>query len=290
MTRPSYSWLLRRRNLMRVGRLSVILTFVGFICACSSPAKRFDQRAAALGLQRDVVEGSGFEHVLFWNHSDSIDRALYIYFDGDGTPFDGVVAAIDPTPRNSLTLELLALDPGPAVYVGRPCYHGTWSTDRCIEELWTTGRYSERVVISLRAVIDKIASRRPIGEVVLVGYSGGGTLAMLIAEQFPRVKAVVTIAANLDIDAWADHHGIPRLLGSLNPAKRHSFQNALQRHYVGEKDRAVPPEVTKAGTRSPAKLLVVSGFDHICCWRKLWPSILMDLRSTLQVHICADKP
>ena len=40
--------------------------------------------------------------------------------------------------------------------------------------------------------------KKGYSELVLIGYSGGGALAMLLAERI-RVRAVITVAANLDI-------------------------------------------------------------------------------------------
>ena len=41
---------------------------------------------------------------------------------------------------------------------------------------------------------------------------------MLLAERLEMTQAVVTIAANLDTDAWTELHGFSALEGSLNPA------------------------------------------------------------------------
>ena len=255
--------------------LFAILTLLG---ACSSPAKKFDDTAASLGLQRDVVMGAAFHHVLFWRNGES-NRTLHVYLDGDGTPVRAGQPAQDPTPRNSLMLRLLALDPGPAVYVGRPCYHGLAETPGCSNDLWTTARYSERVVSSLATAISGVMAAGGYDRISFFGHSGGGTLAMLLAERFPATSTIVTIAANLDIDAWADHHDQPRLTVSLNPASRPPLRDGvLQRHYVGGRDRVVPPTLITPGVREPnAKPVVVDDYDHLCCWTKRWPRIVAEI-------------
>ena len=102
---------------------------------------------------------------------------------------------------------------------------------------------------------------------------------MLLAERFPEARAIVTIAANFDIDAWTDHHGQDRLKASLNPASRPPLRTGIpERHYVGSRDRIVPPTIAAPGVRGPnAELIVVDGYDHVCCWSELWPRILADI-------------
>ncbi len=252
-----------------------ILTLVG---ACSSPAKKFDYTAASLGLQREVVMGTAFQHVLYWRNGGP-NRTLHVYLGGDGAPVRASQPVQDPTPRNPLMLQLLALDPGPAVYVGRPCYHGLAETPGCSNDLWTTARYSEWVVSSLAAAIGAIMTARGFYRISFFGHSGGGTLAMLLAERFPATRTIVTIAANLDIDAWTDHHGQPRLTASLNPASRPPLRDSvLQRHYVGGRDRIVPATLMARAVQGPnAKLIIVDDYDHVCCWTERWPSIVADV-------------
>src|SRR5262249_17851713 len=110
------------------------------------------------------------------------------------------------------------------------------------------------------------------------GHSGGGALAVLLAPRFAETTDVVTIAANLEIDAWADLHGYARLAGSVNPAREPPLAPAIhQRHYVGAADRRVPADVTARGPIPPASVTIVPGYDHVCCWKDLWPSILAEV-------------
>ena len=248
---------------------------------CASPAERFDQTAASLELQRAIVTGGEFRHVLFWRDGGP-NRTLHIYLGGDGTPVISGQPTKDPTPRNPLMLRLLSLDPGPAVHIGRPCYHGLAGTEGCSSKFWTAARYSEPVVASLAAAVRRIMTARGYDRISFFGYSGGGTLAMLLAERFPATRTIATIAANLDIDAWTDHHDQPRLTASLNPASLPPLRdNVVQRHYVGSRDRIVPATVTARGVQGPnANLIVVDDYDHLCCWSERWSSILADIAAT----------
>jgi pimeloyl-ACP methyl ester carboxylesterase len=203
---------------------------------------------------------------------------LHVYVDGDGTVNIAGYPAAEPTPRNPLVLRLLALDPGPAVLVGRPCYYGLAADPSCGPELWTDARYSEAVVASMAAVVRRLVAERGYRQVAWFGHSGGGTIAMLSAARVPESAAVVTVAANLDIDAWTDARGARHLAGSLNPARQPALPGAVvQRHYAGGRDEIVPPDVTRRGLNGASDLTVIADYDHRCCWEKLWPSVLADL-------------
>jgi hypothetical protein len=53
-----------------------------------------------------------FRHVVL-DKPGHPSRVLHVYLDGDGTPWDGNTAAVDPTPRNTLVLGLMRLDDRP---------------------------------------------------------------------------------------------------------------------------------------------------------------------------------
>lgn len=246
-----------------------------WLCACATPAERFAETAATMGLERQVAAGAGFRHVLYWNGRSRASPVLHVYIDGDGTVEIGGYPAAEPTPRNPLMLRLLALDPGPAVLVGRPCYYGLATDPSCRPALWTDARYSEAVVASMAAAVRQLVAQGSYRQVAWFGHSGGGALAMLTAARVPESAAVVTVAANLDIDAWADARGARRLTASLNPSRQPDLPDTvLQRHYAGGRDEIVPPDVTRRGIKRDAGLIVVADYDHRCCWEELWPDVL----------------
>jgi hypothetical protein len=260
-------------------RLPAVAGLALLICAaaCGSPAQRFSDRASALGIRAEMAGGDGFQHVVYWK-SGRMSRTLHVYIDGDGTPWLAGSPANDPTPRTPLVLDLMALDPHPSIYLGRPCYHGLAQTPPCSSPLWTWERYSEAVVTSMGVVLRRILDKGEFDRVIWFGYSGGGTLAILLAPRFPETAGIVTVAANLDIDAWADLHGYPRLDGSLNPARQPPLPaRVYQRHYVGGEDRVVPKEIVARAAIGPDTLRIISSFDHTCCWEEIWPAVLKEL-------------
>jgi len=256
--------------------------------ACVGPSSRFDAFASGLGFRTEIVPGAGFEHAVYALVRPPGPR-LHVYLDGDGTPWlRGTVPASDPTPDNYLVLRLMAQDFGPSLYLGRPCYHGLVEPAQCSNYYYTHGRYSTEVVDSLAAALRRIGAERGATELVFIGHSGGGVLAMLLAARFPETLGVVTIAANLDVDQWVTYHGYDPLTGSLNPALEPPLPaSVVQLHLAGGRDRVVPPALARpVAERSPAAVFrVVPEFDHACCWRDTWPDVLRELE--LRV---ADRP
>ncbi|WP_455204786.1 alpha/beta fold hydrolase [Kaarinaea lacus] len=126
-------------------------------------------------------------------------------------------------------------------------------------------------------VLEQYLTIHPYENITFIGYSGGGALAMLLAERFARTQAVVTIAANLDIDAWAASHSYSTLQGSLNPALRPPLVDSIKQiHFAGAKDDNVNPAVIASVARQQkvSTLVIYDDFDHICCWVEHWREIL----------------
>jgi pimeloyl-ACP methyl ester carboxylesterase len=228
-------------------------------------------------MRAEIVPGTAFQHVVF-TRTNPPSRTLHVYLDGDGTPWRAWGPASDPTPRNPLVLRLMALDPAPSLYLGRPCYLGLSETPPCSSALWTAARYSEAVVASMAAALRHFLAGTDFDRLVWFGYSGGGTLATLLAPRFERTTDLVTVAANLDIDAWADLHGYSRLAGSLNPARQPPLPARIrQRHYVGGKDQVVPEAIIVRGPIDPDTVIVIPAYGHACCWESMWPTVLAEV-------------
>ena len=250
------------------------------LVACSTPAERITKEATGYGFTAQVIEARGFKHQVYRNkQQDGLQGpALHVYLEGDGSPWiNHEWVASDPTPRTSLMLRLMALDGKPSLYLGRPCYHGYASTPPCTPELWTDARYSENVIASMAQVLEKLIEAGETKSLVFFGHSGGGALAILLAERFPGTRAVITIAGNLDIDAWAEMHRYTRLQRSLNPASRPALDPRIhQLHLVGARDTNITPQLIESfeSRQQNSELVVVSDFDHRCCWTRLWPDVL----------------
>ncbi len=254
--------------------------------ACVTPSDKLNQFANEQGFLRSTMKVKGFELLAYQNWvqapPDQTQRSepfvLHVYLEGDGSPWRyRTVVMPDPTPRRPLMLELMTVDPQWAMYLGRPCYNGTSRDPGCDNRLWTSARYSPQVVDSMAAAIRVVTERHQVDEIRLFGHSGGGALAVLLAEQLPKVGLVVTIAGNLDTDAWTDHHGYTPLFTSLNPALRPPLKESVQQwHLVGGRDAVIPPQLVRPYIEGLSDSVghLFSGYDHGCCWGVIWPDVL----------------
>ena len=249
------------------------------LAACATPGERLTRQAVDLGFRPLELQGLGFRLASFYKASALGTPILHVYLEGDGLPWASRTRiSPDPTPRNPLMLGLMGLDESAALYLGRPCYHGHAADPGCTAPLWTHRRYASEVVDSLAAGLRAFRAVQPYEYLVFFGHSGGGALALLLAERFSETRAVATIAGNLDIRLFAEHHGYSPLEGSLNPNRSKNLGFA-EFHYFGENDATVPPELLApvARARPGAIVKVIPGFDHRCCWEKVWPEILARL-------------
>jgi hypothetical protein len=272
---------IRGRHAMKQWVLFLLPTLALISAGCAQPLRGTKVLDHALAGKRALIPGDGFHHLIYRNGNWDQQNLAHVYLEGDGLPWvTRARVARDPTPRNPLALRLMARDPAPSLYLGRPCYHGLADSPNCSPWLWTHGRYSEKVVRSMTAALRRALAPEAGRELVLIGYSGGGVLAMLIAARLEQVTGVVTIAADLDINAWADYHGYSRLRGSINPATQPPLPATIhQIHLAGSRDGNVPPHLFgHVLDRQPnARFLIQQDFDHRCCWERDWPAILNEL-------------
>jgi pimeloyl-ACP methyl ester carboxylesterase len=255
------------------------------LSSCATPTAHFDAEARSLGFSREIVRGENFSHAVYSRVPQPPGELLHVYLEGDASPKRSIrYRPPDPTPWTSVMLGLTALDPAPSILLGRPCQHGL---DLCDPLHWTLGRYGEEVVASLAVAIEAQRLARGAQGLVLIGFSGGGTLAMLLAERIPETRAVVTLAGNLDLSRWAQHHGYQPLSLSLDPAGRSPLDpEIVQIHLLAGRDRRVPPELMASElSRQPgARLRSFPEIDHACCWAAIWPETLRDLDASLEAR------
>jgi hypothetical protein len=263
----------------------VLLKFIVILClaalaGCQSVDVRFARQAEALGLRAFTVNTGLFEHEIFIN-KQGLSGALHVYLAGDGTPWvNGITPANSPTPRNPIILSLMQQDASAAVLIGRPCYHGLQNNVACEQSLWTNRRYSSTVVDSMALAINQLVKQLNASAITLIGYSGGGTLAVLLAEKLPQTTTIVTLAANLNTDKWTEFHQLLPLLGSINPVNQPNLPASIvQRHYVGNLDKVIPVNQLKTYVDShpSSEMIILYGVDHSCCWRQQWPNILQKM-------------
>jgi poly(3-hydroxybutyrate) depolymerase len=252
-----------------------------FAAGCATRVSAPAAIAAKHGLIQAELQGTVFTHTAYHTPAASQFRdnaPLWVFIDGDGRPWinGGREPAQNPTTSRPIALELAARTQRPVLYVGRPCYDRQTLESRCSASWWTDARYSLTVVQSLAAAIRRYQQQSPFKRLVLVGYSGGGVLAELVAHELSDVTAVITIAANLDISAWTEYHGYLPLTASLNPAAMETMAGWPEIHLLGEDDEVVPPHtVDRYFQRNPRSVVWrYPNYGHVCCWREEWPRIV----------------
>lgn len=261
-------------------RIAAVLAIaIPLLAGCTVTDHRYaDSLARYAGFDRLLVKGDPFDHVVWLNRFNGTGDLLHVYIEGDGEPWIRQLwVATDPTPEQPLMLALMQSDRLPGLYLGRPCYFGLALKAPCEGIYWTHARYSETVVRSMQLALKEMLRRYHYRRLVFIGHSGGGALAMLLAERFPQTVGVVTLAGNLDTDRWTRLHGYERLVDSLNPATRPPLPASVwQLHLAGSEDHVIPPAIIRPVVeRQPnARFEIMDGYSHTCCWQQVWPDVL----------------
>ena len=153
-------------------------------------------------------------------------KEFVIYIEGDGKAFANGLPTKDPTPLNPLVFKLATLDKRPnIIYLARPCqYTDKAKNPKCNNSFyWASGRMGKEVVESTSTAINKITK---MAKCNLVGYSGGGGMAILVAAMdSAKISSIVTISGNLDVAKFKELHSLKPYFGpwvtyiddSLNP-------------------------------------------------------------------------
>ena len=234
-------------------------------------------------LERSILPlgPDGFEIFSLRNLNKPMNGVLNIYIEGDGHVWDRGIPSADPTPIKAVALEMALEQPSGAVaYLARPCqFVGVGKNVNCTPIQWNDRRFSAEAVADLNHAVDVLKLEVGAQRVRLIGYSGGGAISLLIGINRSDVVGVVTVAGNLDIDAWAKYHHLPMLRGSLNPASYISQTQGLpQIHFVGTQDQIIPPRLTqdfvkRYASNMPVQIITIENVDHACCWAEQWPSL-----------------
>lgn len=245
-----------------------------------APARELAERN---GWEDGRIDAGLFQLTAFRHLEDDEDGLLVVYIEGDGYAWKSLTElSSDPTPRNPRVLELAVQDPaGNVAYLARPCqYLPDNEMARCPPMLWAGSRYTGEVIDALDIAIDSLKREAGADRVRLVGFSGGGSLAALVAARRDDVVGLVTVAANLDHGKWTERHALSPLMDSRNAADvAVMIQDIPQVHFVGALDdnvtRAeVDAYVARMEDGSSTEVVVVPAFDHTCCWARDWPRLL----------------
>ncbi len=234
--------------------------------------------ASARSWQALSLETESFR-LMAWVAPVPADSWLTIYIEGDGFAWaNRSRPSSNPTPRQPMGLKLALRHPfGNAAYLARPCQYVVIAEQfGCERATWTSERFSEPVIEATDQAISLLKAKYQADRLTLVGYSGGGAVATLVAARRNDVHNLVTVAGVLDHELWTRNHRLSPLTGSLNPADVwSSLTDIAQIHYVGLADEIIDESLAESfRSRFPEpqhiRIEPIPDFDHVCCWVDAW--------------------
>ena len=274
---------------MKISFACFALATIIFFSGCTSLPFFSDQNKIA----DQLVFGSDFEKIqiktnpfLLTGYSRIAGKSsplLRLYIEGDGyawiTP---TRPSGNPTPYNPVGLKLALADSSSnVVYLARPCQYTKPELDpACNDFFWTAGWFSETVINSMNEAIDFLIKKYQAGKIELVGYSGGGAVALLLAVRRHDIVSVRTVAGNLNPEAVNQYHKVSTLKSSLNPLDFAPLIAALpQQHFTGSKDNIVPPFIAESylkasGESKCVQIVPVENASHDSLWIDDWQKLL----------------
>ncbi len=207
-----------------------------------------------------------------------------IYIEGEGAS-EGSLESIngDPTPFNPVALHLASKDKAEnVIYLARPCQYISImpSGQKCDQKYWEDEKFSKTVIDAYDAALNDIAARYDITAFNLIGYSGGGTIAALLATFRQDVISVRTVSGILDHKTYSTLHEQPVLEHSLNPVNEASRLTKIpQYHFIGGQDDVVPPAVLHSYLQAMpptrcVQTMLVQEATHDAGWVDKWPELL----------------
>lgn len=261
-----------------------------FLTACSFKSHSLKQRVKII--QEELKKDKNLNKTIYKTHNFDIVSLNYetkncsnldIYIEGDGLSWirtDKISS--NPTPINPLAMKLFLKEKNKcSIYLARPCQY-TFDK-RCQNKYWTSHRFSNTIIKTYNEVLNKIKNKK-IKKFTLIGYSGGATIASLLATKREDIKLLITVAGNLDTDFWTYTNSYTSLYGSLNPANyTKKLEYISQVHLIGKDDKTVSKEVffsfyNKFENKKNINFIILDGFTHSKKWISNWNEILKNIK------------
>ncbi len=246
-----------------------------------------------LDTARQITEQAGFQPITFntnmfgiagfFKSAPTSNKVASVYIEGDGFAWiDRYTISRNPTPRNPVALKLAVRDPSPIVfYLARPCQYVDLKQERfCNNKYWTNYRFSSDVIQSYNEVLNDIRDRFGVSGFNLVGFSGGGAVAVLVASRRSDIVSIRTVAGNLDHVTLNRRKGVSPLTGSLNAADvAAKVSDIPQIHFVGGRDNIIGQYIAeifkaRAGRTDCIAIRRVPGASHTGGWPDKWRYLL----------------
>ncbi len=280
-------------------KLVYFINIIILLSACTNTLWKSDIQLANIISEPAKLKSNTYKAGQFIVHSreryDKPGEELSIYLEGDGLAWvSRTEPSRDPTPDNPIGLRLAALDMAPnVIWFARPCqYTNVVENPICKQYYWTIGRLSPEIVSSVDHAITAAKTSAKATKIHLIGYSGGGGLAILIAARRNDVATIRTVAGNIDHEAFTSFHRVTPMSQSLDPGSAAKNINTIQQwHFFGNEDKVVPKLIgeayaRKAGFSRCTQIRVLSGVSHNSGWETYWPRLLQETSKSIKNKDC----
>ena len=209
------------------------------------------------------------------------NKQMVVYIEGDGMAWiSRDQLSNNPTPVQPIALKLASIDTNANVlYVARPCqYLWPQKMNRCSSRYWSDKRGSEEVISSINQAISIVKQKQNISSIRLIGYSGGGGIAALIADRRADVNEFVSVSGNLNYKLFTQTHNLSPMNGSIDPITvANQIGSIPQIHYVGADDKIIPKQIALSFSD---KVKVINNVSHDN-WPDKWAQILKTVNHDL---------
>ena len=269
------------KNVNKRVALLIVISFLLASCAVNSHRSEMEKQITSSGMTSENLQINTLVLRALSKISAPVN-ILRVYIEGDGFAWiNRSTPSADPTPRNPVALKLAMADPAANVlYLARPCQFAASPLPAgCNLHWWTDRRFSSQAVDVMNDALTQFVQRYPGVQLELVGYSGGGNIAALLAARRGDVRSLRTVAGNLDVAYVNALHRVspmPQALSAIDVAPQ--LAALPQVHFTGAQDTTVPASVAKryqqAADSRCVKVIEVPGMDHGSDWAARWPALL----------------
>ena len=209
------------------------------------------------------------------------NKQMVVYIEGDGMAWiSRDQLSSNPTPVQPIALKLASIDTNDNVlYIARPCqYLWPQKMNRCSSRYWSDKRGSEEVISSINQAISIVKQKQNISSIRLIGYSGGGGIAALIADRRADVNEFVSVSGNLNYKLFTQTHDLSPMNRSIDPITVANQIGLIpQIHYVGADDKIIPRQIALSFSD---KVKVINDVSHDN-WSDKWAQILRTINHDL---------
>ena len=264
--------------------LTIALLSSGCVSKLSPKVRQYtaDTVAQSGNLVQQKIATDDFLLTTYQRFDSTADnKQMVVYIEGDGMAWiSRDQLSSNPTPVQPIALKLASIDTNANVlYVARPCqYLWPQKMNRCSSKYWSNKRGSEEVISSINQAISIVKQKQNISSIRLIGYSGGGGIAALIADRRADVSEFVSVSGNLNYKLFTQTHNLSPMNGSIDPITvANQIDSIPQIHYVGADDKIIPRQIALSFSD---KVKVINNVSHDN-WPDKWAQILKTVNHDL---------